>query len=277
MTNEAISVQLYPIDYHTQERAFISQPHRHTVAEIFFFSIGEGTHYIDFTAYPIGAASVFLVAPQQVHYIEAPVHSHNKGCVLSFHITLLELLPTHLGALFGSFTQPPAYQLHPSTAEFVRVALVQLADELKANQPSTITIARLLIELLLTYVARQSPAPLTDGRAAGAGITFARLIACIETDYTQPHTVQYYADQLHLTPRQLNRLCRQVNQQSALAVIHERLLLEAKRLLFFAHEPIKEIAYRLGFREPAHFTHFFRRLTGRSPEAFRAQMAQIRK
>ncbi len=277
MANETIPVQFYPIDYHTDERAFISQPHRHTVAEIFFFISGEGTHYIDFTAYPIGTASVFLVAPQQVHYIEAPAHSHNRGYVVSFETTLLDLLPAHLSALFGSFTQPPAYQLPPDTAEFVHVALAQLADELTANRPRTVPIARLLIELLLTYVERQAAVYQPDSLAVGANTTFDRLVAGIEADYSQPHTVQYYADLLHLTPRQLNRLCRQVRQQSALAVIHERLVLEAKRRLFYAHEPIKEIAYRLGFGEPAHFTHFFRRLTGLTPGTFRAQMAQIRK
>jgi AraC family transcriptional regulator, transcriptional activator of pobA len=277
MTSEALPVQLYPIDYRTDERAFISQPHRHTVAEIFFFVQGNGTHYIDFAAYPIGAASVFLVAPRQVHYIEAPAHSYNRGYVICFDSVLLDLLPAPQSALFGSFTQPPAYQLPPATAEFVGVALSQLADELTANQPRTVPIARLLIELLLTYVERQAAVYQPDSRAGGAKTTFARLVAVIEADYCQPHTVQHYADLLHLTARQLNRLCRQVRQQPALAVIHERLLLEAKRRLFYAHEPIKEIAYRLGFGEPAHFTHFFRRLTGLTPEMFRAQMAQIRK
>lgn len=270
-------VQLYTIDYRTDERAFFSSPHRHTVAEIFFFVAGEGTHYIDFTAYPIQANAVFLVAPQQVHYIEAPAHSHNLGYVVSFDTALLDVLDPDLRALFGSFTQTPAYRLPDGPATLLQVALAQLADELRNNLPRTGTIAKLIVDLLLTYTLRAAPASLSDAPPTLAATQFAGLMNCIEADFEQPHTVQRYADLLKLTPRQLNRLCQQVHGQSALAVIHERIALEAKRLLFYYDHSVKEIAYRLGFKDPAHFTHFFRRQTGLAPEPFRTQMAQIHK
>ncbi|MBC7921958.1 MAG: helix-turn-helix domain-containing protein [Ferruginibacter sp.] len=271
-------VQLYRIDYRTAERAFFSPPHRHPVAEIFFFVAGEGTHYIDFTAHPIRANAVFLVAPQQVHYIEAPAHSHNVGYVVSFDTALLDVLDPGLRSLFGSFTQPPAYQLPDGPATLLRLALAQLADELGADLPRSGSVAKLIIDLLLTYTFRAGASvPLPDARPSMAEAQFAQLMTGIEADYERPRSVQRYADRLNITPRQLNRICRQVRGQSALTVIHQRIALEAKRLLFYSAEPVKEIAYRLGFKDPAHFTHFFRREAGLAPESFRAQMAQIRK
>lgn len=271
-------VQLYAIDYRTDERAFYSPPHRHTVAEIFLFAVGKGTHCIDFVEYPIRADSVFVIAPQQVHYIEAPAHSHNVGYVVSVSTSLLDVLDPELQALFGSFTQAPAYQLPGGPATLLRLALAQLADELRVNQPRTGIIAKLIVDLLLTYTLRAgSPTSGPEIRPSVAATQFMQLLNAIEADFEQPHSVQRYANQLSLTPRQLNHLCRQVRGQSALSVIHERITLEAKRLLFYSRDSIKEIAYRLGFSDPAHFTHFFRRKTGLVPETFRTQMAQIRK
>ena len=248
-------VQLYLIDYRTDERAFFSPPHRHLLAEIFFFVAGEGTHYI-----------------------EAPAHSHNLGYVVSFDTALFDVLDSDLRSLFGSFTQAPAYQLPDGPASLLRLALTQLADELRADLPRSGFVAKLIIDLLLTYTFRASAsAPLPNARLSVAEAQFAQLITSIEADYEPPHSVQRYADQLNVTPRQLNRICRRVRGQSALTVIHERIALEAKRLLFYSEEPIKAIAYRLGFKDPAHFTHFFRREAGLAPESFRTQMARIRK
>ncbi|MBC8152607.1 MAG: helix-turn-helix domain-containing protein [Bacteroidetes bacterium] len=279
MQTEPLSVQLYPIDYHSHERVFISQPHRHTVTEIFYFIIGQGTHYIDFTSYPILNNSAFLIAPQQVHYIEAPAHSHNLGYVIAFDKNVFDFLEPDCRTLFGSFTQPPTYQLPDAALPMLRVLFDQLTDELTAQRPYRTQLIKLLIDCLLTYVLRANALNpnLTGLLLSDSNAAFSRFATCLEANYDQLHTVMAYADQLAMTSQQLNRLCRRVRGQSALAVIHERITLEAKRLLFYGDEPIKEIAYRLGFSEPAHFTHFFRRQTSLSPETFRGQMNHIRK
>ena len=47
--------------------------------------------------------------------------------------------------------------------------------------------------------------------------------------------------------------------------------MEAKRQLHYTSSPVSEIAYALGFEDPAYFTRFFSRLTGESPRAFRGR------
>jgi len=46
-------------------------------------------------------------------------------------------------------------------------------------------------------------------------------------------------------------------------------LTEAKRQLVFTNQAIHEIAYDLAFSDPSHFTRFFRKQTGMTPQAFR--------
>jgi AraC family transcriptional regulator, transcriptional activator of pobA len=64
-------------------------------------------------------------------------------------------------------------------------------------------------------------------------------------------------------------LCRQASEKSALELIHDRLLLEAKRNLVYTSMNISEVSYAVGFADPAYFTRFFKRLAGMSPKEFR--------
>ena len=57
--------------------------------------------------------------------------------------------------------------------------------------------------------------------------------------------------------------------KTALRLIHERLLLEARRELIYTTRPISTIADSLGFADPGYFTRFFKRLSGLSPKDFR--------
>ena len=64
-------------------------------------------------------------------------------------------------------------------------------------------------------------------------------------------------------------MARRLSGQTALGIVHQRLLLEAKRDLVYTAMTVNEIADRLGFSEPAYFTCFFKRLSGVSPSVFR--------
>jgi AraC family transcriptional activator of pobA len=55
------------------------------------------------------------------------------------------------------------------------------------------------------------------------------------------------------------------------ALIHLRMIVEAERQLRYTTMPVAQVAYLLGFEDPAYFTRFFRRHSGLSPKAFRAR------
>ena len=72
-----------------------------------------------------------------------------------------------------------------------------------------------------------------------------------------------------MTAAHLNALCRQTVGKSALELIHERMILEAKRNLVYTSMSISEVSYAIGFSDPAYFTRFFKRQVGLSPKEFR--------
>jgi len=96
-----------------------------------------------------------------------------------------------------------------------------------------------------------------------------RYQALIEREFRRHRPVEDYARILAVTPVQLNRSCRAVLGRSALAVIHDRLLLEAKRYLIYSSMTVAEIAYVLGFDDPSYFARFFARLAGHAPSVYR--------
>jgi AraC family transcriptional activator of pobA len=57
--------------------------------------------------------------------------------------------------------------------------------------------------------------------------------------------------------------------KSAIMHIHERIVLEAKRLVFHTNSSVKEIAFELGFEDASYFNRFFKRLTGITPVEYK--------
>lgn len=91
----------------------------------------------------------------------------------------------------------------------------------------------------------------------------------VEGYYRKEHRVQFYASQLHRSPKTLSNLFALYNRRSPLAVIQDRIVLEAKRLLVYTNKSAKEIAHYLGFEDAAYFSNFFKKQTGVTPQDFR--------
>ena len=98
--------------------------------------------------------------------------------------------------------------------------------------------------------------------------------ALVEARFREQPTLAALAAEVGITPTQLNRVCHQVLGHSALGVLHGRLLLEAQRDLAYTTLSIKQIGLSLGFADAGYFTHFFQRLSGHTPTAWRALAAR---
>jgi len=83
------------------------------------------------------------------------------------------------------------------------------------------------------------------------------------------------ASELAITPVHLNRICRSVAGKSAIEIIHEHLLEEAKKYLVYTSHNVSEIAYLLHFEYPNYFARFFKKNTGMTPTQFRESQKGI--
>jgi AraC family transcriptional activator of pobA len=97
----------------------------------------------------------------------------------------------------------------------------------------------------------------------------------VENHYKKEHRVKFYADQLNRSPKTLANLFAIYNSLSPLAIIQNRVLLEAKRLFMYTDKSSKEIAYELGFEDVAYFSNFFKKLSSHSPSEFRKSKTSL--
>jgi AraC family transcriptional regulator, transcriptional activator of pobA len=134
---------------------------------------------------------------------------------------------------------------------------------------------RLAMRGLLTLIAIEV-VRLAVSRARSGTVTLTRADARVEElrrlldeHFRKERLINFYAEKLAMTADRLNDHVKRATGVTAGHLIRQRVLTEAKRQLVFTSQPIHEIAYDLSFSDPSHFTRFFRKQTGMTPQAFR--------
>ena len=91
----------------------------------------------------------------------------------------------------------------------------------------------------------------------------------VEEHFKEHHQVQDYANLMNRSPKTLSNLFSKSKGPTPLQVIKARIIQEAKRLLKYTSSSTKEIAYELGFDDPASFSRFFKNNVGESPTGYK--------
>lgn len=91
----------------------------------------------------------------------------------------------------------------------------------------------------------------------------------VDANFRKKKSVQEYAFLLGVNPKKLSEVFRIAKLNPPLITIHNRIILEAKRLLLFSLKSITEISDDLGFEDISQFTKLFKKYTNESPSQFR--------
>lgn len=250
-----------------------TEPHRHNYYEIFFFVEGDGEHAIDFRTYPIRSNSIHFVSPGQVHQVRRTPETH--GYILLF---TAEFYAVNLGKErifaelpFMSLSSPnPVLLLTEADAGSFLGTIRLLEEEMGLDRPHREEILRAYLKIFLVHARRIYEA--TTGatvEATPAHELLDRLRVLIERHFNTIHAAGAYAEMLSVSQNHLNTTVRKLLGRTIGDLVHERIILEAKRLLFHTELSVKEIAFRLNYDDPSYFTRFFRNRAGISPQEFR--------
>jgi len=152
------------------------------------------------------------------------------------------------------------------------LAAMQADSQLPCDIELRNTLLRLQLAaalLRLSLWQAEAPACPADGRSALNH--FKRFRQLLALEFAAQHQVQFYAQRLGMSEKNLARASQAGLGLSPKACIAQRLVLEAKRLLAHTHLPVQTIADQLGFDEATNFVKFFRREQAMTPSEFRAQ------
>lgn len=259
--------------------------HKHTdLFQILFLQSGNATVVLDDQSRALGARAVppptddgplrldighVVLIPQHVVH-EFIFQPGAGGYILTLTYALLQPLCERHSLNLHTLADPALLTMGAQD-DYTSRTFDQL--DLEYHRPHHLQRGPLLEALLgsiLVWVHRRH-APRRDSAAEpSSGSThLARYAQMIETHFSRQHRVGWYAGRLGVTAAHLNSIAQTLAGKTALQLIHERLLLEARRELIYTTRPVSAIADSLGFADPGYFTRFFKRLAGPSPKDFR--------
>ena len=250
-------------------------PHRHNFYHLVLFTKGGGFHSIDFNHFNVHPFQIYFMIPGQVHSWN--FEGEMRGYVVNFSELFFRSFlfnPDYLDS-FSFFDGDSSNnvlaiqnEIWPNIVGLFEELLVQ-AGKAKFRE-DLIRVLLLHIFLLVEQGNAQDKRLSARNQQNPLIRNFQRLIEKNFVNIKQPGA---YAELLHVTPNHLNALCKEHLSLQAGAVIRNRIVLEAKRLLINLDFTVSEIAYKLNFSDNSYFTRFFKKETGVTPEVFRAKYA----
>ncbi|OOG69344.1 AraC family transcriptional regulator [Algoriphagus sp. A40] len=257
---------------HLKTHKFIQKPHKHGFYILLLFTAGSGSHSIDFRNYNVGPGVFFFLSPGQVHSWQLSEDSEGHILFFSaeFYGSAFPMKNLSGFPFFGTTSRPSNLILDSGQTSKVDLLFSEIEKETEAQDWSKKEMLLAYTEILLVKLGRIYQASYGTGSTVPAAEDrFKLLETAIESHFRSARNASFYADQLHLSLRQLNRLTKTSVGKTISELLLDRVNLEAQRLLTYSGSTVAEIASQLGFDDPSYFSRLFRKRTGSTPEQFR--------
>ncbi len=155
----------------------------------------------------------------------------------------------------------------------LNVTLDAIVREMEAVTPGHDRAALAHLGLLGVWIERQAAKPTAEvAKPDATRKLVARFTTLMEREFRTGAGVGEMASELGVTATHLTRCCRQTCGRSAIDLLQDRRIFEARKLLSETKLPVNRIGESLGFHSAAYFTRAFQHRTGASPTAFRRSL-----
>jgi AraC family transcriptional regulator, transcriptional activator of pobA len=244
-------------------------PHRHDFYKLMAITKGRGWHEIDFNRTPIRPYQVFFIKPGQVHnwkmtrnasgyFVEFGRESIISGFSypswavnqLSHHIDLSKAKPNNRDSVMKVFE-------------------LMLQEYENEDQGFETSLKSYLISLVITL---QRISTRKHNEPKEIDLTIDHFLILVEENFRKEHGIKFYAEKLKTSPKALTMKVSRGLGKSPRTVIHERCLLESRRLLAYSNFSISEVGFEVGLEDANYFSRFFKNATGLTPGAFRTKV-----
>jgi AraC-like DNA-binding protein len=223
---------------------------------------------------------IISVPPQQIIFLtynqKVDYHSLKKNWVALLFNRAFYCIHTYdsevscNGLLFFGSDFSPIVKIDDDENKRLHTLLSVLQEEFDLKDSNQEEMLRLLLKRFIircTRLARQQILPSNPSQTEIDLIRHFNYL--VEEHFKEKRKVSDYASLLFKSPKTISNAFHLHRNRSPLQVIHDRLMLEAKRYLLYTDKSVKEISLELSFEEPTQFNKFFKKNSGFTPLDFR--------
>ena len=253
----------------TQAKRKISGvPHRTDFYQIVWIETGKSIQTVDFNPIEVIGGQILFIAKNQV--ISFDTSTNYKGQIILFTDLFFNRCECDARFmkqinLFNSFTGNTPVAINETMETFWRLIKDEFCRE---NDNFQSNLIHYYLSAFLIHAERQSSKSTIQAKNLEYQIAL-QFSELVEQQYKALRKVNDYLALMCISDKNLSKALQTVTGKTPKQFIDDRILLEAKRLLVYSNESIKEITFMLGFDEPSNFTKYFYKNTNVNPAQFR--------
>ncbi len=246
--------------------------HRHSFYEILFVEEGVSCHSVDFKSYAVAKNEILIIPKNSVHLTTENENYQGQWFLFTDHFLPPEQSKMlHLLSIFNPIIDNKLLKINANTEVLKYIDILKTEYSNGKNNPLLLQNLFFTFLLKLEDLAQTQYATTTVMSEKDTHFSF---LTFLENDFRTQHTVTHYTDKLNLTPKKLNKILLKTTGKTTNELILERIMIEAKRLLVYSDQSVKEIAYHLGFEDNHYFSRIFKKKNHVSPETFKNSFAE---
>ncbi len=257
-----------------------STPHRHDYQNIIWTTSGQSRHIIDGQQITTAPHSLCLIARGQIHHF-LDVSDDFIGLRVLFTDDFiinnsLNDSYNYKATLFNNTSLNAPLTVPSNLATEFESIISQLVREYENqdhfNKENSLRYLLLYLLTKVESVRRDLVSEQPDKVSLSHYKTYQTFISHLEEHFQSEHDLNFYADWIGMSARQLSEITKKVVGKTAKQIIVDRVILEAKRHLQFTSLSVQDIAYGLGYESPYYFSQAFKNATDLSPSAYKKQL-----
>lgn len=251
-------------------------PHRKDHYLLVFIKRAGGRQWIDMAPYILKDNTIYFSGPNQVIVKEEFTQLWSTG--IAFTAEFLSLYGNDSLSALPLIQNPKSgHELALTEADisFVEDTLSKINIEYKSPGEWQQRMLAAHLSVLLIYLSRLYTEQFKDNDTAVDKLLLKSFQTKINGGFRELREVSDYASLLNISAGHLSEVVKNQSGKPAIKHIHERLVLEARRLLFHTDNSLKEIAFDLGFSDASYFNRFFKRECGVTPVEYRSSIRKM--
>ncbi len=173
------------------------------------------------------------------------------------------------GILFFGASQLPIIQIPDNDLEQFEILWRMFTIEMNSKDNLQIEMLQMMLKRYLILCTRLFKSQTEHPNKKIDSDIVREFNFLVEQHFKTKHSVREYAELLNKSPKTLSNLFSKIGSKPPLQYIHDRKILEARRLLRLSNYQIQEVAYEIGYEDIQTFSRFFKKKEGISPSEFK--------